>query len=86
MKFHEKIFLAFGIDIRCIFLPYEEAEAFVRKLGLKSQCDWYKYCKSGKKPENIPSHPEKTYKGKGWNGWGDWLGTGRKPRRIDRKL
>jgi hypothetical protein len=32
------------------------------------------YCKSGKKPEDIPSYPSQTYKSKGWQGIGDWLG------------
>ncbi|MDC0323717.1 hypothetical protein OAM21_00825, partial [Verrucomicrobia bacterium] len=33
-------------------------------------------CKSGKLPADIPANPESTYKGKGWTGFGDWLGTG----------
>ena len=31
--------------------------------------------KSDKKPETIPYNPLRTYKGKGWNGWDDFLGT-----------
>ena len=33
------------------------------------------YCKSGKKPENIPMAAEDVYKNE-WKGLGDWLGTG----------
>jgi hypothetical protein len=58
------------------FLSFEGAREFVRKLKLKHRVEWFKYRKSGKKPKNIPSGPDITYKGKGWNGWGDFLGTG----------
>ena len=30
----------------------------------------------GKLPDDIPAYPNGTYKDKGWNGMGDWLGTG----------
>jgi len=58
------------------FLPYEQAREFVRSLKLKNQTEWQEYSKSGQKPHNIPSSPHITYKGKGWMGYGDWLGTG----------
>src|SRR5262249_51798226 len=49
---------------------------FARSLDLKSGADWFAYCKSGKKPEDIPTSPQKTYADNGWVSWGDWLGTG----------
>ena len=55
-------------------LPFEEAREFVSKLGLKSSQEWNEYCKSGKKPANIPSSAPRTYV-RQWNGWSDWLGT-----------
>jgi Phage-integrase repeat unit len=58
------------------FLPFDEAKQFVHKLGLRTQLEWGKYCKSGKKPIVIPIHPERIYQ-KEWKGLGDWLGTGR---------
>jgi superfamily II DNA or RNA helicase len=63
------------------FLSFEEARAFVRSLKLKSATEWSLYCKNGiidklKRPKNIPAGPAATYKGKGWAGMGDWLGTG----------
>jgi len=58
------------------FLPFDEAKEFVHKLGLKSGVEWEDYCKSGRKPENIPRYPMRVYK-KEWKGTGDWLGTGR---------
>jgi len=59
------------------YRSFEEARAFVRSLGLKSQGEWLDYCKSGKKPVDIPVKPYKTYANAGWAGEGDWLGTGR---------
>jgi 3-mercaptopyruvate sulfurtransferase SseA len=58
--------------------PFKAARAYVRKLGFKSQHDWFDYCRSSKKPPDIPSNPQLAYSGKGWAGWGDWLGTGRR--------
>lgn len=54
------------------FLPFEEARQYVRKLNLKNQEQYRKFCKSEQRPANIPVHPENTYEDK-WNGWSDWL-------------
>ena len=54
------------------FRTFEEAREFARCLGIK---DWKEYRKSGDKPDDIPSVPNQTYKGKGWIGWYDFLGT-----------
>ena len=43
---------------------------------MKGRTDWVQYCKSGNKPNDIPSHPNGTYKNKGWISWGDFFGTG----------
>jgi hypothetical protein len=59
------------------YRPFKKARTFVRHLGLKSRTDWFTYCKSGRKPEEIPSNPQNTYANAGWAGMGDWLGTGR---------
>jgi superfamily II DNA or RNA helicase len=58
------------------YWPFNKARAFVRRLGLKDTDEWREYCKSGKKPDDIPANPNQTYMGKGWAGMGDWLGTG----------
>ena len=55
---------------------FHESKKFVHDLRFKNQASWKLYCKSGKKPQDIPVDPQQTYKGKGWAGWGDWLGTG----------
>ena len=59
------------------YWTFKKARSFVRRLGLKSISEWYEYCRSGKKPADIPSNPDKTYAKDGWSGMGDWLGTGR---------
>ena len=53
------------------------AREFVKKLNLKNQSEWQNYCKSGQKPNDIPTAPWVVYKTKGWKSMGDWLGTGK---------
>ena len=55
---------------------FEEARDYVRSLGLKSQKEWQEWSKSGNRPPDIPSHPERDYKGEGWKGYVDFLGYG----------
>ena len=57
------------------FLPYTEAKTYVRELHLSSQLDFMRWRASGHRPVTIPSNPAKTYRGKGWTNWNDWLGT-----------
>ena len=45
-------------------------------LGLANRTEWNVWCKEGLRPTNVPAHPDRTYKGGGWQGWGHWLGTG----------
>jgi len=56
------------------FRSFKEAKKFVRSLNLKSYYDWLDYCKSNKKPNDIPSVPRQHYT-KEWKGFSDWLGT-----------
>ena len=58
------------------FLPFAQALAVAQSLGLTSMREWQAWCKEGTRPATVPSHPEKIYKGAGWQGWGHWLGTG----------
>ena len=53
---------------------FEEARTFVRSLKLGSAKAWYQYCKSGNKPNDIPTNSDKIYKNRGWINWLDWLG------------
>jgi hypothetical protein len=65
-------------------LPFKKARAFVRTLGLKNSEEWATYCKSEKKPANIPNTPYQHYADKGWAGWGDWLGNERHWRSFNK--
>ncbi|MFW5890608.1 MAG: hypothetical protein ACOCUI_00135 [bacterium] len=55
------------------FLSYEEAKSFVRTLHLYSASEWREYAKT-LRPNFIPSHPDRTYKNRGWKNWNEWLG------------
>jgi hypothetical protein len=59
------------------FRDFEDAREFVRKQRLTGVNDWYRFCKSGRRPNNIPSTPDQVYKKVNkWTNWGDFLGTG----------
>ena len=57
-------------------LPFADARDYVHSLGLKSKTDWVKWSMSDLRPAGIPATPARVYRGEGWAGWGDWLGTG----------
>jgi hypothetical protein len=57
-------------------VPFAVGRAYVRKLELKSQKEWYAWSKSGQRPSNIPSDPPKVYRDDGWISLPDWLGYG----------
>jgi hypothetical protein len=61
------------------YRSFKKARAFVRSLGLKSGTEWGRYCKSDKKPADIPADPNQTYGAIGWAGMSDWLRQGRAP-------
>ena len=54
------------------FLQFEEIRKFVHSLEFNNIEQWKEYCKSGNKPEYIPSLPSRTYKK-------EWKGVGRFP-------
>ena len=69
-----------------VFMPYKEAEAFAWSLKLKNQRQWQAFAKGAmpelpRRPADLPSCPARTYKGKGWSGWSNWLGNGAAPKR-----
>ena len=57
-----------------VFLPFDQAHAYALSLTLKTQYEWNLWSKSGARPANIPSGPDRVYKHDGWQGWGHWLG------------
>jgi hypothetical protein len=63
-----------GSELKKQFLSFKEARNFVHSLNLKGTKYWKIYCKSGKKPINIPSGPSIAYKDSGWVSWCDWIG------------
>ena len=58
------------------FRPFNEARKFAQSLKLKNGKEWKEYYKSHVLPSGIPRVPHFVYKDKGWQGMGDWLGTG----------
>lgn len=58
------------------YRTFGEAREFARSLKLSSETHWRAFCKSGRRPHDVPANPAKTYASKGWKGMGDWLGTG----------
>ena len=58
------------------YRTFNAARKFARSLNLKRGSEWHAFCRSGKRPADIPAKPRETYKDKGWIGMGDWLGTG----------
>ena len=58
------------------FLSFEAAKIYVDNLCLgDTEEKWDEYCKSGKRPSNIPSDPATVYQDAGWVSWSDWLVT-----------
>jgi hypothetical protein len=69
------------------YRSFEEARKFARGLSLKNGKEWQLYTKGElkvkgkpKKPNDIPSYPNQTYKKSGWISMPDWLGTKTKPK------
>lgn len=74
-----------GICIDCIlkecpkakYYDFEQARTFVRKQNIRNQQDWFTWCKTKKRPANIPVNPHYVYseaRQGGWTDWRDWLG------------
>ena len=63
------------------YRPFKIARKFVHSLQIKNTMEWFEYCKSGKKPFDIPTNPNncKEYKND-WINWCDWLGNGETPK------
>jgi len=57
---------------------FEKSREYVRKLNIKGLNGWIAYCKSGKRLPEIPASPHTSYRHEGWEGYGDWTGTGKK--------
>jgi hypothetical protein len=62
---------------RVAWKSFTEGRALVRGLGLKGFRGWHAWSKSGQRPSDIPSSPDKAYRDDGWVSWPDWLGNGK---------
>lgn len=69
-------FLGNKNQFRKNYRTYEAAQKFVKTLNLPSTNQWREYCKSGKKPDDIPATPSRVYQNNGWQGWGKFFGSG----------
>ena len=57
------------------WISIQEAQVYVQSLGIRTQTEFYKWAKSGDRPSNFPSNPQRVYK-ENWTNWGSFLGTG----------
>ena len=57
-------------------MPFAEALLHARSLKLTNKKAWHAFSKSGARPVNSPSLPDRAYQHDGWQGYGHWLGTG----------
>ncbi|MEI7911196.1 MAG: hypothetical protein WCK77_16295 [Verrucomicrobiota bacterium] len=69
------------------YRTFKKARAFARCLDLRSQKEWFEFCKGnlaekGSLPPDIPAAAQSIYADKGWAGYGDWLGTGNVAARL----
>ncbi len=51
-----------------------DARQYSRGLNLPGIKEWILFYKAGNIELDIPLYPDVVYKGRGWNGWHDWLG------------
>ena len=80
--FYFPLFSAYSLDCherfsnrKKEFRDFELAVKYVRALDFQSAEEYKVWSKSGDRPSDIPSDPDRVYK-KQWRGWGYYLGTG----------
>ena len=56
-------------------MSFQDAKTLMQSQGIKTNREFIEWKKAGKRPEDFPSNPQKTYKDR-WKGWGNFLGTG----------
>ena len=55
------------------YLSFKKAKVVLSKENMRTSKDWREFCKSNKRPLNIPSDPDRKYEDE-WKGWADFLG------------
>ncbi len=72
-----------GVPERLPFLPFDEARAVARTLGLRSRKEWLACCHGElpdrPRPPRLPVQPRAHYRGRGWTSWADFLGASYAP-------
>ena len=56
------------------WMSLAEAQAYIQEAGIQTEPKFKEWSKSGKRPFNFPSHPERVYKEE-WVSWYHFLGT-----------
>ena len=51
---------------------YGAAQVLMQELGIRTQKQFQEWSRSGERPKNIPSHPDRVYKSK-WKGWNEFF-------------
>jgi len=67
------------------YLPFDEARDFMHEQKLAGFSGWAEWCRSGLRPNNIPSDPRSIYRHRGWQNWPDFLGSAGRCRRGRRR-
>lgn len=57
------------------FRPFPDARVWARSLRLAGWLEWRNLVREKQTPADIPAIPHAAYRGEGWQGYGDWLGT-----------
>ena len=60
------------LDTERIFRSYESAKALMKELGIKTQFQFREWNRTGQRPDDFPSHPDKMHKEK-WVNWAEFL-------------
>ncbi|MHC4932493.1 MAG: hypothetical protein ACYTGV_09930 [Planctomycetota bacterium] len=65
---------------RHTYRPFEDARRLARSLFLRCSEQWYQWIRGrtphlGPAPDDVPTHPDRAYRKRGWTDWFDFLGT-----------
>ena len=57
------------------FRPFALAREYAHRRHFKNMEQWKDFARTEKCPKNLPIHADIVYKGRGWKGWVDFLGS-----------
>ena len=55
------------------WMSFQDAKDFIQQQGIVSVSEFIVWSRSGQRPKNFPSNPQRTYSQE-WKNWGDFLG------------